>query len=119
MDPPPPLTSPAITETPASAKLVKLPAETPGAEAAYHLFVVMTPPRDELAGALTAAGIESRAYFTTPLNRQPGLAGYAASVPLPNSERLAAEGLALPMGPALDRQSVAAVVDQVRRSLAA
>jgi dTDP-4-amino-4,6-dideoxygalactose transaminase len=38
--------------------------------------------------------------------------------PMPSAERLAAEGLALPMGPALDRESVEAVVDEVRRSLA-
>ncbi len=99
-------------------ELVKLPSETSGAEASYHLFVAMTPERDELAGALTAADIEARPYFTTPLNRQPGMAGYAASVPVPNAERLAAEGLALPMGPALDRESVEVVVDAVRRTLA-
>jgi dTDP-3-amino-3,4,6-trideoxy-alpha-D-glucose transaminase len=98
-------------------ELVKLTAETAGADAAYHLFVVTTPRRDELAGALATAGIESRPYFTTPLHRQPVMVDHAAD-PMPSAERLAAEGLALPMGPALERESVAAVVDEVRRSLA-
>jgi dTDP-3-amino-3,4,6-trideoxy-alpha-D-glucose transaminase len=97
-------------------ELVKLPAETAGAEAAYHLFVVTTRRRDELAGALATAGIESRPYFTTPLHRQPGIADRAPD-PMPSAERLATEGLALPMGPALERESVAAVVGEVRRSL--
>jgi dTDP-4-amino-4,6-dideoxygalactose transaminase len=97
-------------------ELVKLPTETAGAEAAYHLFVVTTPRRDELAGALATAGIESRPYYTTPLHRQPVMADQAPD-PMPSAERLAAEGLALPMGPALDRESVAAVVGEVRRHL--
>ena len=41
-----------------------------------------------------------------------------AQDPMPSAERLATEGLALPMGPALDRESVETVVDEVRRSLA-
>ena len=98
-------------------EVVTLPVETQDAQAAYHLFVVTTPRRDQLASALAEAGIEARAYFTTALHRQPAMAGYAPEA-LRNAERLAAEGLALPMGPALDPGSVAAVVDEVRRILA-
>ena len=99
-------------------ELVEVPAETSGAEAACHLFVITTPRRGELIAALAESGIEARAYFTTPLHRQPAMARYGQPTSLPNAERLAAEGMALPMGPALDTESVGAVVDGVRRALA-
>jgi dTDP-4-amino-4,6-dideoxygalactose transaminase len=99
-------------------ELVTPPTETAGAEAAYHLFVITTPRREELNAAFARSGVEARPYFTTPLHRQPAMAGYARPTSLPNAERLAAEGLALPMGPALDTESVVAVVDAVRRALA-
>jgi dTDP-3-amino-3,4,6-trideoxy-alpha-D-glucose transaminase len=97
--------------------LATLPVVTPGAEAAYHLFVITTRRRNRLIEALGAAGIESRAYYTTALHRQPAMARYANQLSLPNAERLAAEGVALPMGPALDAASVRAVVSEIRRVL--
>ncbi len=98
-------------------ELLDLVAETEGADPAYHLFVGMTPERDRLIDALAAAGIEARAYYTTPMHRQPALASYEAPESLPNAERLAREGIALPMGPALDDGSVRAVVAEVERAL--
>ena len=56
---------------------------------------------DRLAARLAAAGIGARAYYTTPLHRQPALREFAPAGPLPGAERAAAESLALPMGPAL------------------
>ena len=43
----------------------------------------------------------SRAYYTTPLHRQPALQRYAPEQELPGAEQVAATSLALPMGPAL------------------
>ena len=94
--------------------LVATQRETEGAESAYHLYVVRAPFRETLAAALAAQGVETRAYYTTPLNRQPALADGADVVPLPNAERLAAEGLALPMGQALDAESAVRVVEALR-----
>ena len=98
--------------------LVQVPVETPGAQAAYHLFVVISERRNELITGLAEAGVEARAYFTTPLHRQPALAAHAKPRPLPNAERLAAAGVALPMGPGLDAASVRSVAAEVRRVLA-
>jgi dTDP-4-amino-4,6-dideoxygalactose transaminase len=97
--------------------LVALPPETPGAEPAYHLYVIRTPHRDRVIEALDAAGIESRAYYTPPLHRQPAMAPYAGEGSLPGAERLADEGLALPMGPALDEAAVRAVTAAVAGAL--
>jgi dTDP-4-amino-4,6-dideoxygalactose transaminase len=94
---------------------LELPVETAGAKHAYHLYVGLSPRRDELIEGLAQAGIEARAYYTTPMHRQPSLAALAGSGgALPNAERLAAEGIALPMGPALSEESVAQVAAAVR-----
>jgi dTDP-4-amino-4,6-dideoxygalactose transaminase len=92
------------------ADLVSLPAETEGAESAYHLFVVGCPDRDAVSSSLAASGIESRAYYTTPMHLQPALADQAQAQKLPSAERLAREGLALPMGQGLDPATVEQVV---------
>lgn len=99
-------------------ELVILPVETPGASWAPHLFVCLTPRRDELIERLGAAGIEARAYYTTPLHRQPAFAARGAAPSLPHAERLAAEGVALPMGPALADEMIDAVVAATRRAFA-
>ena len=98
-------------------ELVTLPPETPGAEPAYHLYVIRTPHRDRVARALEAAGIESRAYYTRALHQQPAMRPYARGGSLPAAERLADEGLALPMGPALDEEAVQAVTAAVADAL--
>jgi dTDP-4-amino-4,6-dideoxygalactose transaminase len=80
----------------------------------YHMYVVRTPERDRVAAALREAGIASAAYYTTPLHLQPAMRylGWAEGS-LPETERAAAENLALPMwaGIAADVQErVVAVV---------
>jgi len=97
--------------------LVTLPVETMGAEAAFHLFVILAPNREALASTLAEAGIEARPYYTTTLHHQPAMMPFANSVWLPNAEHLASQGLALPMGPALDRATVHAVVTEIRHAL--
>jgi dTDP-4-amino-4,6-dideoxygalactose transaminase len=98
-------------------ELVTLPPETPAAEPAYHLYVVRTPHRDRVMPALHAAGIETRAYYTPALHQQPAMRPYVRDGSLPAAERLAAEGLALPMGPALDESAVRAVTAAVANAL--
>ena len=95
-------------------ELVDVQRETEGASSAYHLYVVRTRARDALSDALRQAGVETRAYYTTPLNRQPALVDGRPPEPLPNSENLASEGLALPMGQSLDEAAVSRVVDAIR-----
>lgn len=92
---------------------VELPRETPGAESCYHLYVVLGEQRERLRAALAEAGVESRAYYTTPLHRQPAMRPYAPAGPLPATERVAATSLALPMGPGLGEDEALAVVDAV------
>lgn len=96
------------------AELVETQQETPGGKSAHHLYVVRTKDRDELSRRLRGVGIETRAYYTTPLNRQPALAGTLPSVTLESCERLASQGLALPMGPGLGERDVHRVVEAIQ-----
>lgn len=99
-------------------ELAELPRETAGGESCFHLYVVLNERRERLRAGLAEAGVESRAYYAVPLHRQPALAELAPPGGLPVAERVAATSLALPMGPALPREHVAAVVGAARRALA-
>jgi dTDP-4-amino-4,6-dideoxygalactose transaminase len=75
---------------------VELPADDPGH--VYHMYVVRTPERDRIAARLTEAGIASAAYYVVPTHLQPGMRGLGGQPgSLPETERAAAENLALPM----------------------
>jgi dTDP-4-amino-4,6-dideoxygalactose transaminase len=97
-------------------EVVELPLDEPGH--VYHMYVVRSSRRSEIAAALTEAGIASASYYTAPLHRQPALR--YLGVPegsLPETERAAAENLALPLwaGITLDQQE--RVVEAVRAAV--
>jgi dTDP-4-amino-4,6-dideoxygalactose transaminase len=94
-------------------ELVELPADEPGH--VYHMYVVRSSRRDEIAEALAAAGIACASYYVTPTHLQPAMA--YLGVPegsLPETERAAAENLALPMWGGIDPEQQERVVDAVR-----
>ena len=64
--------------------LVSLPVATPGAQPAWHLYVVHHDRADELAAGLAGAGVESRAYYRTPVHRQRAMAAVAGDVRCPS-----------------------------------
>ena len=94
----------------------ELPSEDEGH--VYHLYVVRSPRRDEIAAALTAAGIACASYYVTPLHLQPAMAylGIPAGT-LPETERAAAENLALPMWAGITREQQERVVEAVRSAV--
>jgi dTDP-3-amino-3,4,6-trideoxy-alpha-D-glucose transaminase len=100
-------------------ELLGVQAEPEGGESCRHLFAITTAERDRLAASLDEAGVASRPYYEIPLYRQPALERWAPAEPLPETERVCAEVLALPMGPALELAAVSRVVDAVRQDLAA
>ena len=95
-------------------ELVALPSPVPGADPAWHLYVIRDAHRDELAQALTDAGIGCRAYYRTPLHRQPALAAHAPRLALPATEEAARTNLAIPMSPVLGAEQAAQVTAAVR-----
>lgn len=73
-----------------------LPAEHAAARHVYHLYVVRSPRREELARFLGERGIQTGIHYPIPCHRQPAVE-YLASPPLPRTERLVREILTLPL----------------------
>jgi dTDP-4-amino-4,6-dideoxygalactose transaminase len=73
-----------------------LPLDEPGH--VYHMYVVRTPDRERVAASLNDSGISSASYYVVPLHLQPALR-YLGWEPgsLPETERAAADNLALPL----------------------
>jgi dTDP-3-amino-3,4,6-trideoxy-alpha-D-glucose transaminase len=95
-------------------ELVDLPLATPGSQPAWHLYVVRRERSDDLAASLAEAGVEARAYYRTPVHRQPAMAPFADDAVLPVTDELARTHLAIPMSPVLGPEQVAEVVAAVR-----
>jgi len=77
-----------------------LPATVPGAEHAWHLFVVRTPRRDALQAHLAARGVGTQIHYPTPphlSNAYHGAGWKHGEFPL--AEQFAREVLSLPIGP--------------------
>ena len=100
-------------------ELVTLPVATPGSSPAWHLYVVRDERADALAAGLASAGVEARAYYRTPVHRQPAMAAIAAGTELPATDELARTHLAIPMSPVLSAEQAAEVTAAARAALAA
>jgi len=97
-------------------ELVELPRDDAGH--VYHMYVARSSRRDEIRDALTAAGIASASYYVTPLHLQPAMRhlGWERGS-LPETERAAAENLALPMWGTIGAEAQERVVETVRSAL--
>jgi dTDP-4-amino-4,6-dideoxygalactose transaminase len=95
---------------------VVLPWTDARAEHVFHQYVIRAPRRDALRAFLAEEGVGSEIYYPLPLHEQESLAflGYKRG-DFPESERAAAEVLALPIYPELREDEVETVVDAVRR----
>ena len=92
-------------------RYVTPPVVPNGAEPAWHLYVATHPRADELIAGLADHGVQSRAYYRTPLHRQTAMAPYAPPADsLPVTDELSRTNLALPMSPALDPDRAGEVV---------
>lgn len=95
-------------------ELVRIPQPTPGSAPAWHLYVVRHERADELQSALAAAGVEARAYYRTPVHRQPAMREWCSSAGLPATDEAARTHLALPISAVIAREQVDEVVAAVR-----
>ncbi|CAN5267016.1 hypothetical protein BH18ACT14_BH18ACT14_15810 [soil metagenome] len=82
------------------------------------MYVVRAQERDRLLDALRDAEIGSAAYYTTPLHLQPALAhlGYEPGS-LPETERAAAEDVALPLWAGIEPDKQELVVETIRSAV--
>lgn len=91
-----------------------LPRERPRARHVYHLYVVRTPRRAELAAFLKERGIQTGIHYPVPTHRQPAVERLSPP-PLPVTERLVDEILTLPMSAMHTEAEIDQVVEAVRR----
>jgi dTDP-4-amino-4,6-dideoxygalactose transaminase len=98
-------------------ELCELPVDEPGH--VYHMYVVRSPERDRFREALTAAGIGNASYYVVPLHLQPALRylGWKEGA-LPETEKAAAENLALPMWAGIPAETQERVVSVIREAAA-
>jgi len=89
------------------------PAVRPHARHVYHLFVVRTPRRAELAAFLKERGIQTGIHYPVPTHRQPAVERFAPPQ-LPRTERLVEEILTLPMSAEHTDAEIDRVVAAVR-----
>jgi len=87
------------------------PAEDGKGLHVYHQYTVLSPLRDALQQALTAAGIACAVYYPIPLHRQEVYAELWAGRSFPVAERVAEQVLSLPMYPELNAEQVHRVCD--------
>jgi dTDP-4-amino-4,6-dideoxygalactose transaminase len=99
-------------------ELVALPRSLDGARPAWHLYVVRHARADALAAALAEAGVATKAYYRTPIHRQPAMAPWASGVELPATDEAARTHLAIPMSPVLSAAEAEDVTAAVRAALA-
>jgi dTDP-4-amino-4,6-dideoxygalactose transaminase len=90
-----------------------LPSERPGARHVYHLYVVRTRRRAELAAFLKERGIQTGVHYPVPSHRQPAIERFA-SAPLAATERLVEEILTLPISAGHSDAEIDAVAVAVR-----
>ncbi len=98
-------------------ELCELPTDEPGH--VYHMYVVRSPERARLADALAAAEIGHASYYVTPLHLQPALRYLGQKEgSLPETEKAAAENLALPMWAGIPAEVQERVVAVIREAAA-
>ena len=90
-----------------------LPEERPHGRHVYHLYVVRTPRRNELAAFLKARNIQTGIHYPVPSHRQPAVEKFAPP-PLPTTERLVDEILTLPISAGHTEAEIDAVAKAVR-----
>jgi dTDP-4-amino-4,6-dideoxygalactose transaminase len=95
-------------------ELVSLPVATPGADPAWHLYVVRSERADELLTVLKDAEIGAAAYYRVPAHLQPAMRDYPPTADLPGTEEAARTNLAIPMSPVLGRAEAEEVVAATR-----
>jgi dTDP-4-amino-4,6-dideoxygalactose transaminase len=96
-------------------ELCELPLDDPAH--VYHMYVVRTPERERLAEALRKAEIACASYYVVPLHLQPALRFLGqAEASLPETERAAADNLALPLWAGIPAEVQERVVETIRQA---
>jgi dTDP-4-amino-4,6-dideoxygalactose transaminase len=96
---------------------IVLPEERPRGHHVYHLYVIRTPRRAELASFLKAHDIQTGIHYPVPGHRQPAVE-HLAPPPLPRTERAVDEILSLPISGGHTEAEIDRVAEAVREFFA-
>jgi dTDP-4-amino-4,6-dideoxygalactose transaminase len=96
------------------AELVAVPRPVDGAAPAWHLYVIRHDRAVVIADALARGGIGYKAYYRTPVHRQPAMERWTSATELPVTDEAARTHLAIPMSAVLSREQVDEVVGSIR-----
>lgn len=91
-----------------------LPELAEDAQHVWHLYVITSDARDELAARLLERGIGTLAHYPIPPHKSGAYVHSHGHLQLPVAETLAAQVLSLPIGPHLTLADAAIVADAVR-----
>jgi len=100
-------------------ELVSLPVPVAGCDPAWHLYVIRHAQADAIAAALADAGHGQKAYYRTPIHRQPAMAQWGAAAELPVTDELARTHLAIPVSPVLSAEQAAEVTATIAAAVTA
>jgi dTDP-4-amino-4,6-dideoxygalactose transaminase len=97
---------------------IVIPSETGNGRHIYHLYMIRTKNRDDLAAFLKSRGIASEIYYPIPLHLQECFKemGYKTG-DNPQSERAARETLSLPIYPEMSSEMLNRVVNTIAEFL--
>lgn len=84
----------------------------PRAQSVFHLYVVRTDERDDLAAALHGRGVGTGVHYPVPCHLQPAMSR-GARRRMPVAERAAERVLSLPMSPTMRPRDAEHVIDRV------
>ena len=95
-----------------------VPTRIAGRRHAFHQYVVRVPRRDDVRKAMADAGIGTGVYYAIPAHLQRAIAGRSEPTNrLPETERAAAEVLALPIFPTMTDDEVALVAKALMEAI--
>jgi dTDP-4-amino-4,6-dideoxygalactose transaminase len=96
------------------AGIVQTPVERARAKAVYHMYVIQTERRDDLAKHLQGKGIGTGIHYPVPNHQQPAVRGRYADLPvLPKTEAAVSKILSLPVYGELAMEDVDLVCDSI------
>jgi UDP-2-acetamido-2-deoxy-ribo-hexuluronate aminotransferase len=103
--------SKAIANSPFVEDGLQLPTVAEGHTSVWAQYTVLSPDRDTLREKLKAAGIPSVSYYAVPLHLQPVFEDLGHKKgDFPIAEKVASEGISLPMNPYLSEEEIQQVV---------
>jgi UDP-2-acetamido-2-deoxy-ribo-hexuluronate aminotransferase len=103
--------SEAISNSALVGKGLQLPVVTAGNTSVWAQYTMLSPSRDALRAKLNDAGIPNVSYYAVPLHLQPVFSDLNhKSGDFPVSERVANEGISLPMNPYLSTSEIGKVI---------